>query len=211
MRSRGEFNYARQFSNQQLVLKRTEVEMKRTRSDEDSGPAAKRFVSHATFLKWQGEMNKEFQTVSWLDCEMKNERVKKLVTKLKCKVCVKFQSKIVGRRNYSNKWIVGADSIRTNSIRDHTRTDQHTHAILLLKKEQSTSTGLGPQSYAQIAASLSALSDDTKAMLQVKFDIAHFVATEKLAFSKYPKICVLEAHHGVDVGTAYTNEVAVTT
>ena len=108
----GEFNYARQFSNQQLVLKRTEVEMKHTRSDEDSGPAAKRFVSHATFLKWQGEMNKEFQMVSWLDCEVKNERVKKLVTKLKCKVCVKFQLKIVGRCNYNNKWIVEGKSVK---------------------------------------------------------------------------------------------------
>ena len=52
--------------------------MKRAQSAEDSGPAAKRFVSHATFLKWQGEMDKEFQTVSWLDYEVKNERVKKL-------------------------------------------------------------------------------------------------------------------------------------
>ena len=52
--------------------------MKCAQSAEDSGPAAKRFVSHATFLKWQGEMDKEFQTVSWLDCEVKNERVKKL-------------------------------------------------------------------------------------------------------------------------------------
>ena len=51
--------------------------MKCARSAEGSGPAAKRFVSHATFLKWQGEMNKEFQIVSWLDCEVKNERVKK--------------------------------------------------------------------------------------------------------------------------------------
>ena len=134
------------------------------------------------------------------------------MTKLKCKVCVKFQSKIVGHRNYSNKWIVGADSICISSIGDHacTYTDQHTHSMLLLKKEQSTSTGLGPQSYAPIVVSLSALSDDVKAMLRVKFDIAHFVATEKLAFSKYPKICALEAHHGVhvDVGMAYTNEVA---
>ena len=28
---------------------------------------------------------------------------KKIVAKLKCKVCVKFESKIAGRRNYSNK------------------------------------------------------------------------------------------------------------
>ena len=50
---------------------------------------------------------------------------KKIVAKLKCKVCVKFESKIAGRRNYSNKWIIGADSVRTSNIKEHTRTDQH--------------------------------------------------------------------------------------
>ncbi len=42
------------------------------------------------------------------------------------------------------------------------------------------------------------------------FDIAYVVATEKISFKKYPKLCALEASHGVDVGTTYTNEVAGT-
>ena len=44
------------------------------------------------------------------------------------------------------------------------------------------------------------------AKLQVKFDIAHFIATEKLAVSKYPALCALEARHGVNVGSEYNNE-----
>ena len=40
----------------------------------------------------------------------------------------------------------------------------------------------------------------------MKFDLAHFIATEKIAFSKYPALCKLEAHHGVNVGTKYNNE-----
>ena len=136
------------------------------------------------------------------------EGVKKMVAKLKCKVCNKFKSKIVGRRNYSDKWVVGADSIRTSNIKDHAHTDHHNHAMMLLKKEQSQSFGLGPSSYAPIAKALTVLPEGNKASLRVKFDIAHFVATEKLAFTKYPRICELEAHHGVDMGTSYTNEVA---
>lgn len=50
------------------------------------------------------------------------------------------------------------------------------------------------------------LPKEMKAQLRVKFDIANFVATEKLAFSKYPSICKLERRHGVDVGATYTNE-----
>ena len=83
-------------------------------------------------------------------------------------------------------------------------TDQHNHAMMLLKKEQSQSSGLGPSSYAPIAKALTVLPEGNKASLRVKFDIAHFVATEKLAFTKYPRICELEAHHGVDMGTSYT-------
>lgn len=45
--------------------------------------------------------------------------------------------------------------------------------------------------------------------LCVRFDLAYFIAREKLAFSKYPKLCKLEARHGVRVGTTYTNEVAL--
>ena len=37
-------------------------------------------------------MDREFQTtcMSWLDCEVRNEGVKKVAAKLKVKVCVKF-------------------------------------------------------------------------------------------------------------------------
>ena len=58
----------------------------------------------------------------------------------------------------------------------------------LLKKDQAVAKGLGPSAY--------------------KFDIAHFVATEKLSFLQYSQICDLEAHHGVDLGTSYLNEIA---
>ena len=136
----------------------------------DGEPSAKKqSVAHSTFVKWQAELDRECQTMSWLDCEVSMSGVKKIVAKLKCKVCVKFESKIAGRRNYSNKWIVGADSVCTSNIKEHAHTDQHAHAMFLLKKEQSASAGLGPSSYAPIAKALSMLPDDSKAKLRVKF------------------------------------------
>ena len=42
-------------------------------------------------------------------------------------------------------------------------------------------------------------------MLRYKFDIAYFVATEQLAFKKYPKVCELESRHGVKLGASYRN------
>ena len=57
----------------------------------------------------------------------------------------------------------------------------------LLKKHRAEAAGLGPALYA---------------------DIAYFIATEEIAFTKYPKICDLEARHGVRVGTTYRSDMA---
>ena len=75
--------------------------------------------------------------------------------------------------------------------------------MMLLKKEQAQSKGCSATSYAPIMKALHELPKEMKAQLRVKFDIAHFVATEKLAFSKYPSICELETRHGVDVGATF--------
>ena len=50
------------------------------------------------------------------------------------------------------------------------------------------------------------LSEDERRKLRAKFDIAYFVATEHLAFWKYPRNCELEASHGVNLGSSYLHE-----
>ena len=78
-----------------------------------------------TFSKWKIDMDKECQTVTWLDCDMEVQAGKRFVTKLRCSVCTKFKVKIVGRRNFCERWITGAESVRNSNIRDHARSDQH--------------------------------------------------------------------------------------
>ena len=58
--------------------------MKRASSlGETSAPEAKeRKVAYATFNKWKAEMDKECQTVTWLDCDMEAQAGKRFVTKL---------------------------------------------------------------------------------------------------------------------------------
>lgn len=183
--------------------------MKRQSSaDPPALPDKKRLVSLVTFQKWKTELEKECHTLSWLACETTGVGAKKSVVKLRCSVCVQYQSRIEGRRNYSSKWIDGADSIRSSNIKDHSRSDQHAHAMMLLKRDKARAEGREASSYAPIAKALCELSEDTKSTLRVKFDIAHFVATQKLAFTNYPALCQLETKHGVNVGTAYTNESA---
>ena len=72
----------------------------------------------------------------------------------------------------------------------------------LLKQESAKAEGKSCY-YAPIAIALSTLPSDKKERLQKKFDIAYFVAREKLYFHKYPAICELETKHGVDLGMIY--------
>ena len=55
---------------------------------------------------------------------------KKVVTKLKFKVCTKHKL----RKHFSNKWIEEVDSIRTSNIRDYIDADQPVHVMEIEKQ-----------------------------------------------------------------------------
>lgn len=155
--------------------------------------AKKRHVGYETFTKWQRDLDREWQTISWLDCKSEMECGKKLVTKLSCSICKKYQDQIKGRRNFSEKWITGAESLRTSNIWDHAQCEQHKHLMFILNKEQARSKGLGATSYAPIARALYKLPEDEQMRLRRKFDIAYFVVAEKIPSKKYTRICELES------------------
>ena len=58
--------------------------------------------------------------------------------------------------------------------------------------------GVGATTYAPIAQALSMLFEDEQSKLRLKFDIAYFIASEQLSFTKYPQICELEQPHGIN-------------
>ena len=85
--------------------------MKWRRETQDKGElegAKKRCVDFTTFQKRQCDLDCEYQTKSWLDCDTEKEGARKVVTKLKCQVCTEFVEKIKGRKNCNDRWIVGA-------------------------------------------------------------------------------------------------------
>lgn len=53
-----------------------------------SSVVKRRSVSYSTYSKWHGELDKECQTSSWLDCEFVGKGTKRVVEKLKCSVCM---------------------------------------------------------------------------------------------------------------------------
>ena len=78
-----------------------------------------RRIEYTTFQKWQRDLDRELQTMSWIDCISENEGSKKIVVKLRCKVCTEFEDRIRSRKHFSDKCIVAANSIRVSNIRDH--------------------------------------------------------------------------------------------
>ena len=63
--------------------------MKRLSSDilsSNSSNAKRQRVNLPTYHKWKTEMDKECNTLSWLDCETSGAGARKTVEKLKCKV-----------------------------------------------------------------------------------------------------------------------------
>ena len=146
--------------------------------------------------------------MTWLDCNSEVQASKRFVTKLRCTICTKFKIGIESRRNFSDRWIAGAESVRNSNIRDHAQSDQHIHAMNLLKREQAKASNTPTCSYGPIVQALSKISELEREQLRKKFDIAYFLAIEKLSFRKYPRLCELEARHGVSIGSSYTNEIA---
>ena len=124
----------------------------------------KREVAYSTFLKWRTDLDQECQTISWLECDTEPGR-KRAVTKLRCDVRVKFRTSISYRRNFSHKWILGAESIRSSNIRDHAKADQHVTAMNLLKRERARLTGSDPSSCAPIVRALHQLQESDKVQL----------------------------------------------
>ena len=80
--------------------------------------------------------------------------------------------------------------------------------MFLLKRESVKPGARSCYFYAPIAKALSTLPDDEKDRLRKKFNVAYFMAREKLSFHKYPQICELEVKHGVDLGTMHHTEIA---
>ena len=69
---------------------------------EASSSKQRRTVSYSTFQKWKTELDKDCQTVTWLECD---KTATGTVTALKCGICIRFQSAIERRRNYSDRWV----------------------------------------------------------------------------------------------------------
>ena len=173
-------------------------------SDEDLSGSKKRMVLFTTYQKWRTELDRDYKTITWLECKHCWSWERKSLTSCCVSLCKQFKNSISSTRNFSDKWIDGADSIRTSNIKDHAQSQQHVNAMQLFSREHAKEKSLSIHSL--IIDSLHTLSDEDREALKKKFDIAYFIATEKLPLAKYPRLCELEKRHAIHLGHLYLNE-----
>ena len=100
-------------------------ELDDTDNEKGEDISGKNKVCYETFKKWQRDFDKDFQSLTWLDCVTTFQSGKKVFIALRCSVCSRFKERVQSSRNFRDKWISGADSLRTGNIRDHSKTNQH--------------------------------------------------------------------------------------
>ena len=77
--------------------------MKRSGQSSSSDASApleskKRKIAYSTYQKWKTELDRDCQTITWLDCDTEVSGEKKIVTRLRCAVCSKFKASIATRK-----------------------------------------------------------------------------------------------------------------
>ena len=73
----------------------------------------RRSISASTVEKWKFENDR---ASTWL---MYDKADRDRVSSLRCSVCIQFQSKLSGMRNYNPEFIDGSKNLRASSFKDH--------------------------------------------------------------------------------------------
>ena len=170
-------------------------------TSEQSSQPKKREITVETVQKWIRDNDKELNTSVWLHYVKSDQNH---VDKLKCSVCVEFQGKLQGMRNYNAAFIDGSKNLRASSFKDHAATEMHTRAMQMFKRKSSSDIAeLSP-----IIRALHNLDKDSEMKLKRKFEIAYFISKENLSFTKMGPLCELMERQGTDLGQGYKNNQA---
>ena len=65
-----------------------------------------------------------------MKCELGKKVHSNKVTKIKCKVCIKYEQNIIGMKGFSKSWINS-----TVSVKKHAKGDPHLHDVDLEEKK----------------------------------------------------------------------------
>ena len=140
-------------------------------TEQSTAPPKRRALTVSTVKRWILENDRVLNTTTWLTYAASDRN---FVEAWKCSVCIKFRDKLRGMRNFKPGFSDGSRNLRTSSFKHHSASDMHARAMLLWKKESSSSVF----DYAPIAKAFHKLDSGTEAYLCKKFEIAYFIAKQ---------------------------------
>ena len=97
----------------------------------------------------------------------------KPVTKLNCRVCTAFRDMIISRKNLISGSVGQILCVLPMFYIVRATSDQHVHAINLLRKQQVQAQGMSVTTYAPIAQSLNTLCEDEWLMIYYGRSLVH--------------------------------------
>ena len=154
------------------------------------------------FQKWHRQYKRDYQTVSWLRCELNRDKTH--VAPLYCEVCQKYVHSVQSLRNFSRVWMTGSTNLKCSNVVDDATSNVHKVAMVKKKADCMKASGQSVVLSSPIGRSLANLDDETRARVRHKFDVCYMMAKESLPYSTNPALLQLAAHHGVDLGCAYS-------
>ena len=144
--------------------------------------------------------DKELDTCIWPQFEMDCHN-QSVVSALKCSVCMQYEEKLRGCKNFTSVVIVGSKNVRSSAFKEHADSDMHKRAMILFQQAHSTHVS----QYAPIAKALTTIDPETEAKLKKIFDLVLW-QKKNLAFKKFASLTALEERHGVELGANYKNK-----
>lgn len=174
-----------------------------------------RKLSVATANRWVATNLAAHMAQEWL---VINEDNAGHEVSLNCTVCKTYADKLRGMKNFSGAWAFsGSTNLRLSNAEDHARGEPHERALdLHLKEEKGQSAterakvlgSLNTSGQQLITSGIANMQASDHAKTKTKFEVAYSIAKEELPLSKYPQLLKLEEKHGVDIGTAYRNDMS---
>ena len=140
-------------------------------------------------------------------------------TSMTCKLCTKFDSKIMGCRNYNPSFVNGSSNFCKSEVKDHANTMIHSEAVKLDKIEKAKEVGekyvtkltpTGPTKIGESFKKSGSMTDAQKECFEKLFHVAYSVAKRGRPYTDFMDIIELEKLHNVKFfpGGSYKNESA---
>ena len=140
-------------------------------------------------------------------------------TSMTCKLCTKFDSELMGCKNYNPSFVKGSTNFPKSAVKDHINTMMHTKAVKLDKIEKAKEVGetyvtkLTPTGSTKIGESSKksgSMTDAQKECFEKLFHVTYSVAKRRRPYTDFIGIFELEKLHNVKFfpGGSYENESA---